>query len=1341
MNDHRSSAFQSKIRRSLPLVIATALAGISQAQTLYNFGNPTADEQYYLELINRARANPPAEGARLAATTDPVVLAAYTQYGVNLTMMQSEFNAIAAAPPLVTNSILTDISRSHSDWMLANAIQSHDEGSVSPFARMSNAGYDYYTAAENVYAYSSSLWFGHAGFQVDWGLGGTGGMQDGRGHRVNIHNANFREIGIGLAYGTNGTVGPQLLTQDFGTQFSSPNFGTGVVYYDMNSNNFYDPGEGVAGLTVNVSGASYYCTTAEGGGWTVPIPSNATTRTVSFTGLGMNQNANLVVPASQNAKTDLKLTYSPPSITSPSTASVGAVYNVQFSAIGGASSYKWNRWTTTAAPAENCESTAGITSSTTGTYSVRSTTVKHEGTSSFHLALGTPTNQSFELNTLYYGNPSASISFRSSVRTAFASERFKVQVKEEGGTWTDAYDQAGAGSPGESSFTLRNAALTAVVGKAFRVRFLHQYSGGSYYGSSDSAGWFVDAISFSNVSALTNNTLTSLPTNSGSFTPSAEGTYLMSVIPVISGRDFPGSYQTLTVTTGTPTPPSITSHPASTTIDSGNTVTLNVTASGTGPLAYQWYQGASGTTTTPVGTNSSSYTSPALTSSTSYWVKVTNSVNPGGVNSTTANITVNLPAVSVAVSPAGVLENGAPNLVYTFTRTGPTTSALTVNFSVGGTATLTSDYAQSGAASFTASAGTVTIASGSSSKTVTLDPVADTTVESHETAVLTVTSGSGYTVGSPDTATGTITNDDTSVGVVCSPSGVAEDGAGNLAYTFTRTGLTSGALTVGFSIAGTATRNTDYVASGAASYGSSSGTVNIAAGADSATVILNPSSDTTFEPDETVTLTVASGSGYTVGSPNSALGTITNDDFSRVSVTVAPSSVLENGGTNMVYTFTRTNTSAGAITVNFSVGGSAAFSTDYTQTGAASFTATSGSVTFTSNGTTKTVTLLSTADTTLESDETAVLTVTGGTGYIPGDTPSATGTITNDDTGVSVTVSPSSVTEDSGSGLVYTFARTGILTSPLTANFTVGGSAAFSTDYTQSGAASFSTTAGTVTFPANTATKVVTITPAVDTTLESNETVVLTVTSGSGYQIAPTSTASGTINNDDVEPPTITSHPESTTVIAGSTTTLTVGASGTNPAYQWLKDNGDGTTTPVGLNLPVFATPPLTTTVKYKVRVSNSAAAVESATATIAVKPTFASWAALLESQRGLPAGTLANHPNGDLDNDGRPNLIEFAFGASPVDPNDAAEGLPAIRKAAGHLVIDYKLDTSLAGITVVPEASTDLGNWKTPGESGAPVGFTDELNSTDGTTESRSAIVPFQSGTRTLLRMRVTAQ
>src|SRR5207248_646459 len=143
------------------------------------------------------------------------------------------------------------------------------------------------------------------------------------------------------------------------------------------------------------------------------------------------------------------------------------------------------------------------------------------------------------------------------------------------------------------------------------------------------------------------------------------------------------------------------------------------------------------------------------------------------------------------------------------------TPALTVNFTVGGTATFSSDYTQSGAASFTAGAGTVTFGLGSSTATVTLTTVPDSTVEPDETAILTVTSGSGYSVGSPSAATGTITNDDSSAVslVISGASSVAEGtppASGNaLVYTTPRdtTPAQTPALTVNFSVGGTATFN------------------------------------------------------------------------------------------------------------------------------------------------------------------------------------------------------------------------------------------------------------------------------------------------------------------------------------------------------------------------------------------------------------------------------------------------------------------------------------------------------------------------------------------------------
>ncbi len=134
------------------------------------------------------------------------------------------------------------------------------------------------------------------------------------------------------------------------------------------------------------------------------------------------------------------------------------------------------------------------------------------------------------------------------------------------------------------------------------------------------------------------------------------------------------------------------------------------------------------------------------------------------INVAATNLGINnvvLPTITLAVSPSSVLENGPNNLIYTFTRTGATTNTLTVNYNVAGTATFNNDYTQIGAASFTATTGTITFAAGSSTKTLTIDPTGDSTPESNETVALTLTTGTGYTIGTTTAVTGTITNDDT----------------------------------------------------------------------------------------------------------------------------------------------------------------------------------------------------------------------------------------------------------------------------------------------------------------------------------------------------------------------------------------------------------------------------------------------------------------------------------------------------------------------------------------------------------------------------------------------------
>ncbi|MCL5282753.1 MAG: choice-of-anchor D domain-containing protein, partial [Planctomycetes bacterium] len=126
-------------------------------------------------------------------------------------------------------------------------------------------------------------------------------------------------------------------------------------------------------------------------------------------------------------------------------------------------------------------------------------------------------------------------------------------------------------------------------------------------------------------------------------------------------------------------------------------------------------------------------------------------------------------------------------------------------------------------------------------------------------------------------------------------------------------------------------------------------------------------------------------------------GTVAGAGSTQVGVAVTPATVLEDGTTNLVYTFTRSVVASNPLTVHFSVGGTATFATDYTLSGTSGFDGTSGTVVIGESHATASVTVNPTADTLVEPDETVIVTVTSDTAYAVGTPATATGTIQNDD--------------------------------------------------------------------------------------------------------------------------------------------------------------------------------------------------------------------------------------------------------------------------------------------------------------------------------------------------------
>ncbi|RYD34806.1 MAG: hypothetical protein EOP86_10095 [Verrucomicrobiaceae bacterium] len=242
----------------------------SPARMRYDHGDPTPCEQLMLEMINRARADPTAEAARL---------------GIQLNK-GLEAGAISSSPkpPLAFHPKLTAAARGHTRWMLSAGRFSHTgaEGS-DPRKRVAAAGYEFsqsWSQAENI------------------GFGGTVGTPDlptetaarhdalfqSPEHRKNICGPDFREIGLGLMAGRFKGGNAVLVTQNFAKGGTGPSpLVTGVVFEDRDGDGFYDPGEGMAGVTVVPEGGNWEAVTSASGGYAVPYDSTAAgTLTVTF---------------------------------------------------------------------------------------------------------------------------------------------------------------------------------------------------------------------------------------------------------------------------------------------------------------------------------------------------------------------------------------------------------------------------------------------------------------------------------------------------------------------------------------------------------------------------------------------------------------------------------------------------------------------------------------------------------------------------------------------------------------------------------------------------------------------------------------------------------------------------------------------------------------------------------------------------------------------------------------------------------------------------------------------------------------------------------------------------
>lgn len=229
------------------------------------------------------------------------------------------------------------------------------------------------------------------------------------------------------------------------------------------------------------------------------------------------------------------------------------------------------------------------------------------------------------------------------------------------------------------------------------------------------------------------------------------------------------------------------------------------------------------------------------------------------------------PFASIAATDPTATESGATTGTFTVTLSSASSGTTTVNFIVSGSAASGSDY--------TAIGTSVDILDGNDTATITVTPIDDALVEANETVIVTLTTGSGYDVGSPDNATINITSDDSSgseilASIVATDSLATEGSTATYTVSLSEVNSTGSPITVNYSNRGHATSGSDYTAL--------SGSVSIPNGSQTATITLTATDDSEIEPYEAVLVELENGTGYSIEGYNKAEVFIVDNDTSNM---------------------------------------------------------------------------------------------------------------------------------------------------------------------------------------------------------------------------------------------------------------------------------------------------------------------------------------------------------------------------------------------------------------------------------------------------------------------------
>lgn len=301
---------------------------------------------------------------------------------------------------------------------------------------------------------------------------------------------------------------------------------------------------------------------------------------------------------------------------------------------------------------------------------------------------------------------------------------------------------------------------------------------------------------------------------------------------------------------------------------------------------------------------------------------------------------------------------------------------------------------------------------------------------------------------------------------------------------------------------GTFTHDVSYATSngsaGSGDYTVSSGVLSFAPVDTSKSITVQTTQDSVFEGAETVIVTLSNPTNGATIADGQGIGTI-NDDDSGPSFSINDVTVTEGG--SATFTVTKTGSTVLSHNINYASG-------DISATAGSDYTAKSGTLTFASGETSKTITIVTTNDAVRENLEYFMVNLSGATnGAAIADTQGLAG-INDNDPAPSFTINNVTVAE--GATATFTVTKSGATDLSHNINYATANSSASGNDYTAK--------SGTLTFAAGEVTKTISVSTTNDSIYENTENFLVNLSGATNGATIADSQGIGGINDNDTAP-------------------------------------------------------------------------------------------------------------------------------------------------------------------------------------------------------------------------------